>query len=423
MTLDASIAARKIFLDTCTPGTQAIHRPIVDPRAVQGCVNPDGLGDAAKFSMGPGLAWGQSTIAYIDPEEFRVVDEGGEGYGGGAEYGIVRTADAAAVNRRMASLHGGAGAVFLPSGLAAVGAVFMTFPQDRGQVVLVPESTYFPTLRLLKKLGLDARPYPSNADGAALESILAALEAEGKKAGVLFLEAPGSHTFDIPDIDALVAIAKRRAIKTAIDNTWGSHVRFRPISHGIDVVIQATTKYEGGYGDTPSGAIIAAAPEDHDALAYTAKVMGMGTVDLPVCRRLLGRIDSAAARMDLQNAAALKIVDWFRRQDFTQEILCPFIETSPDYERFRTYFKKGNGLFTVAFKKTVSAAGVREFLAACPLLFTGQSWGGHVTLALPVHPRRHFTPVPDGEMVRFSVGLEDPGDLLRAFEAAAPALT
>jgi cystathionine beta-lyase len=423
MSEEEFILRRSAFLETCHEETKRIHESIIDPRASNGALNPAGLGEAAGFSMGPNLAWGQSTIAFAGCERYFRARDGGEGYQGSAEYGVVRTAESALVCRKLSELHGGAGAIFLSSGLAALSAVFLTFPEDRGSVILLPESCYYPTGRLLREgLKLDVRLYPSDANGEALEKILWDLKKEGRKPGLVFIEAPGTHTFEIPEIDEIVAVAKKHGLKTVMDNTWSSHVRFRPLEHGIDIAVQATTKYETGYGDTPSGAVIASSEEDYQRLSYTARIYGVGAVDLPTCRRLLGRIESAKERMDRHYAAALKVIDWFQKQDFTAQILCPFVETSPFYKRYLKYFGGGNGMFSVILNEKYNEGTAHDFVDVCPLPLVGESWAGHVTLMLPVRPLRNFTPLPKGPKIRISIGLEYPEDIIRSFSTASQLL-
>jgi cystathionine beta-lyase len=207
-----------------------------------------------------------------------------------------------------------------------------------------------------------------------------------------------------------------------MDNTWGSHVRFKPLDHGIDVVVQATTKYEGGYGDTPSGVVIARHPEDLAIIAAELRATGNGAVAPTTCSRLYHRIDSTEERLNRHAATAEQLIGWFLQQPFVTGILSPTLATSPYHERFKRYFGKGNGLFSVVFPPDIPARQIEAFADALNLFWVAESWGGHLSLVLPVHARREVTPLPEGHVLRFHAGLEDCQDLLRDLTQAAGCL-
>lgn len=411
------IAARLKFLENCHPETVRIHAPIVDLRTTKGFLNPAGLGHAEEFSRG--LSTGQSTVAFDCRADFINADAKGESHYGGAEYGIVQTPEAAVLCQKLSDLHKGAGAIVTNSGISAIAAVFQTFLKGDKPAILLPDNSYWPAQRILNQLkdSLNAQLhigfYSSRADGEEIKKLAADLQKEGRDLKLIYLEAPGSQTFEIPEINSIIAAAKERGIKTVMDNTWASHVRFKPIHHGVDIVVQATTKYEGGYADTPSGIVIAASPDDHKSLAYTSRVYGMGAVAPPTLRRLFNRISSTQERMDQHYESARQVTEWLRGQSFVQDILAPFLPTSPDFRRFEHYFKKGNGLFTVVFKDTASPRGIEKYLDGLHLFKQGESWGGHVSLVQPAHPKRQIDVPVKGEMVRFSMGLENPQDLIK----------
>ena len=412
---------RRRFLATCAPETRNIHEPIVDLCAARGHLNPAGLGVTAAFCT----ATGQSTVAFDTVAAYRIADDEQRSPYGGAEYGIVQTPAAALVCQKMNELHGGAGAVITPSGLNAISTFFAVF-LPAGGVILMPDGAYGPTFRLLDALAenddrLTVRRYPARATGAEVAEILREQRDAGRPANIVFLEAPGSHLYEIPDIDGVAAAARVAGARLVMDNSWASHVRFRPLRHGIDIAIQATTKYEGGYGDTPSGVIIARDIGDHRALARHLRVFGNGAVAPETCARLLHRLDSTAERLARQAATVRAIGDWLAAQPFIAEIIDPARPASPDHARLRQYFGEGNGLLTARFAPDVPAASVDAFLDRLHLVRIGESWAAHVTLALPVAPRRALDTVAPGRMVRFSAGLEDAGDLLRDLRQAAAA--
>ena len=114
--------------------------------------------------------------------------------------------------------------------------------------------------------------------------------------------------------------------------------------------------------------------------------------------------------MDQHYTGALKLLEWFERQSYVAEILCPALPSSNDHARFLEYFGKGNGLFTIAFEETITALQVEQFIDALLLFRVAEGWGGHVSLVLPAHPKRTLTAVPAGKMIRFHAGLENPSE-------------
>jgi cystathionine beta-lyase len=421
---------RREFLANCTETTRAIHLPIIDPAVHEGHLNPAGLGNAREFSN---TSFGQSSVTFETLQEYHAADTARKTpYDtGAAEYGIVSTPDSVRVANKFAELHGGAGAVVLPSGLAAISSIFLTFLKDNGKgagpAVLIPDNRYFPAERVLTTLQehnrrLKIYRYPSGANAKAIEKILYKTKKDNRSASLLYLEVPGSQTFEVIDLIGILNFAKKHKIKTAIDNTWGSHVRVKPINLGADIVIQATTKYEGGYADTPSGIVVAKKIKDATELAKTCRHYGIGTVSPQTCRRLFNRVASTEQRMDQHYKSALEIIEWFKNQSFVDDILAPYLPHSPSHTRFNQIFSGGNGLFTVRFNAEANPEKLDKFIDNLLLFRIAESWGGHVSLVLPVEPSRKLTKLPEGKMLRFSTGLEDPRDLINDLKQASLAL-
>lgn len=400
---------RAAFLAGCRPATRRIHVPIVDLSASRGHLNPRGLGRARAFSDLGSL--GQSSVGFDSLGEYAQADAAGRAVYGGAEYGVVLSPEAEAVCTKFAQLHGGAGAIVCASGLAAIAITLDAFAP---KAVLIPDALYFPAWRYLSEAGRAALvTYPSGASGTEVGALIRETGRRFSPADTMvYLEAPASGTFEIPDIAGIVAEARRAGLRTAMDNTWASHVRFRPLDHGIDIAVQATTKYEGGYGDTPSGLVVARDEGDLARLRRQLRISGHGAVSPQTCARLFHRVDSAAERLDRHAATAAALMRWFESQPFTAGILSPAREDSPHHARFRQYFGAGNSLFTVAFAEGVPVERVHAFVDALLLFRVAESWGGHVSLVLPVHPRRAPESLPKGAMFRFNAGLEEAEDLV-----------
>ncbi len=405
---------RAAFLTGCRPATRRIHAPIVDLAASRGHLNPRGLGHARAFSDLGSL--GQSSVGFDTLGDYETADAAGRARYGGAEYGVVLSPEADAVCAKFATLHGGAGAIVCASGLAAIATVLDTFAP---KAVLIPDGLYVPAWRYLSETGrATLLTYPAGASG---EEVGALIREAGRHVAsadtMVYLEAPASGTFEIPDIAGIVAEATRAGLRTVMDNTWASHVRFRPLEHGIGIAVQATTKYEGGYGDTPSGIVAARDAADIARLRRQLRISGQGAVSPQTCTRLFHRVDSAKDRLERHAATAAALMRWFEAQPFTAEILSPTRAGSPYHARFRQYFGAGNSLFTVAFGERLPVERVHAFVDALLLFRVAESWGGHVSLVLPVHPRRDpaslpKASLPGGAMFRFNAGLEEADDLI-----------
>lgn len=402
------VAQRYVFLQACQPATVEIQQPLIDPAATRGHPNPAGLGQAARFSLQG--SWGQSSVLFSSLEDYSEANASGVSPYGGAEYGVPLTPEADLVCQKLAALHGGCGAVICPSGLSAITTTIEAFSP---RAILLPENVYPPLIRYLKRKNIQYFQYPAGAAAEEVDLVLQQVIASAYRVADLmfYLEAPGSGTFEIPDISGIAALARQHGIRSVMDNTWASHVRCKPIQLGVDLVIQATTKYEGGYGDTPSGVVIARAQGDFSRLEQELRASGNGAVAPTTCSRLLLRLDSAATRLDRHHETALRLAQWFQSQAFVEQVLSPALPDSPWYERFKTYFGKGNGLFSVVFNSSVTSAQISAFTRALHLFWVGESWGGHVSLVLPVAGLEHS--------LRFHAGLEDAGDLLRDLELAA----
>ncbi len=411
--------ARRAFLALCSHKTRLFHDPVFDPYVADGHPNPSGLGEAARFSQTG--SWGQSSVLFSTLATYRNADECGKAPYGGAEYGIPQTPEADAVCRKIADLHNGHGAVICPSGLAAIAATLDAFSP---KAVLIPDHVYGPMIRFLNRRHIAQIRYPAGASAEEFRSaLLTARRAYPKREDlIVYIEAPGSGTFEIPDIEGIIRLAQETKLRTVMDNTWASHVRFKPLEYGVDLVVQATTKYEGGYGDTPSGVVVAKHPQDLQRIADELRATGNGAVAPTTCMRLFHRIDSAEERLNQHAGTAQRLIDWFLQQPFVAGVLSPVLADSPYHERFQQYFGQGNGLFSVVFRPDVPVKNIEAFVDALNLFWVAESWGGHLSLVLPVHAKREVSPLPEGYIVRFHAGLEDYQDLLRDLNQAAECL-
>lgn len=313
----------------------------------------------------------------------------------------------------LTELEPGAEATFLyPSGVAAIAAALLSVLSP-GDEVLIPDSAYDPTRGLanglLKRMGIAARFYDPMV-GAGIADLI------GDTTRAIFLESPGSLTFEVQDIPAIVAVARSRGLVTLLDNTWATPLRLPAIALGIDLSILACTKYVSGHSDVMMGSVTATA-EHWPALRDTSFQLGQ-TVS-PDDAWLGSRgLRTMALRLDRHAASALAVAEWLAGRAEVAAVLHPALPDCPGSALFHRDFRGGAGLF--AFELAGGGEAQRAaFIDTLDLFGIGYSWGGFESLAIPVDPARHRTATRwanRGPLVRLSIGLEDPADLIADLE-------
>jgi len=351
-----------------------------------------------------------STILFDDVEELRAASPGlGRYY-----YGLHGWPTQWALAEGLTELEkGAAGTALAETGLAAVTAA-LTAVLETGDELLMVDSVYGPTRRfcdvVLKRFGISTRYYDPLATPAELEAMF------GDDTRAIFLESPGSQTFEIQDVPGLCAMAKRRGIVTLLDNTWATPLLFPAISHGVDISIQALTKYVGGHSDLLLGSITANADWYERVQRAT---WDFGHAAAPDDAWLASRgLRTLSVRLKRHEESALKIADWLAGQPKVARVLHPAFESCPGHEFWKRDFKGSAGLFSFALNGGDSAARDR-FIDRLELFGIGYSWGGFESLATPAEPTRTASK-PDwgGPLVRLQIGLEDPDDLIADLAAA-----
>jgi len=335
-------------------------------------------------------------------------------------YGLYGTETHFALERAVAEIEGGSHCQIVGSGLAACVMPLLGYLKS-GDHLLVPDSVYGPTRSFcgnhLARFGVSTSYY----DPMAAEPEITALMQPNTR--VLFTESPGSHTFEVQDIPMLARVAHARGIKVFMDNTWGIH-HFQPFAHGVDVSIQALTKYLGGHSDVILGSVTVNSDEDWAWLRKS--MMEFGQYASPDdCWLGLRGLRTLGVRLRAQYAASLEIANWLAARDEVARILHPALPSCPGHEFFKRDFTGGCGLFGVVFQPQYSAAAVVAMIDALQLFGIGASWGGYESLVLPTTgtiSRSAGTGVFEGEMARLHIGLEDAGDLIADLEQALAAL-
>jgi len=326
-------------------------------------------------------------------------------------YGIYGTPTHHAFCEAITELEGGHRSWALPSGLAACTLAILAFVRH-GDHVLVPDSAYGPTRRFcietLPRFGVEASFY-GPCIGAKLE------ESFRSTTRVLFLESPGSLSFEVQDVPLLAAMARRRGAVSVIDNTWATPLYLKPLALGVDVSVHAATKYIGGHSDLVIGTVTGN-EASWPALRNAFHQFGM-TTSPDDCWLALRGLRSLAARLDRHRANAERLIAWLRRQPEVERVLYPALPDDPGHALWRRDFTGASGLFGVMLRASCTERGLQALVDGLQRFGLGYSWGGYESLLLPVWPeRRTGSFVASGPMFRIAAGLEDPGDLIADLE-------
>jgi cystathionine beta-lyase len=297
-----------------------------------------------------------------------------------------------------------------PSGLGAISLGLLALTRAGGEV-LITDSAYGPTRRLcdglLKRHGIATRYYDPRI-GAGIADLI-----HSGTCAVL-LESPGSLTFEIQDIPAIAAAAKAANVPTLIDDTWSAGVYLNPFAHGVDVSIQALTKYQNGHADVLLGALATHNEVISQAIARTAKELGIGVGAAEDAYLTLRGMRTMHVRLAAQSQAALTIARWLEARPEVSRVLHPALPSHPDYALWARDFMGASGVFGVVLKPATRTA-VRAMVEGYELFGIGYSWGGYESLVVVSEPKTLRTAVPwaeNGALLRLSIGLEHPDDLI-----------
>lgn len=336
---------------------------------------------------------------------------------GGARYsyGLTSTPTIEALVDALNILDGAAGTVLVPSGLAAVTTAILVAARP-GAKILVPDNVYAPTRRFcdesLTGFGVETVYYdPLIGDG--ISDLL-----DG--ASALFIESPGSHTFEMPDIAALVAAASAAGLVTMMDNTWATPLIYRPLDHGIDLAIYAGTKYQGGHSDLLIGSISANA-RMWPPLRRLHKNLGTQAGTEEIWLTLRG-LRTMGVRIERHERSALDVAAWLRGRAEVARVLHPAQPDDPGHAIWKRDFGRSTGLFAFVLKGEQRQADA--FLDALRLFGLGYSWGGFESLAAPgeLADCRTARPWTEGPTIRLHIGLEDVADLKADLERGFAAM-
>lgn len=328
-------------------------------------------------------------------------------------YGLYGTPTTFAYEEAIAELEGGYRAVTVASGLAAIAVALMAY-LETGDHLLMVDSAYGPTRKfcnnVLTRYGIETTYYDPLI-GGAIEDLI---RPETK---VIFTESPGSLTFEIQDLPAIGQVAQKHDIKVMLDNTWSAGVYLKPFEVGVDISIQATTKYLAGHADVMLGHIIAQTEEDWLVLKTTASAMGHGGEPDNAYLGLRG-MRTLSVRLERHQENAMILAQWLAKRPEVASILHPAFEDCPGHEIWKRDFTGASGLFSIILKDFTQER-VHAMLDGMDIFALGYSWGGFESLIIPFDPRISRTATKwdaPGPALRLHAGQEDPADLIADLE-------
>jgi cystathionine beta-lyase len=355
-----------------------------------------------------------STICFESIAEFEAAQKSrldlGELY-----YGTYGTETTFAFTTALAGLEGGYGAIAVSSGLAAVIATLQAFVGS-GEHLLVPDSVYGP-VRLacdgvLRAQGIETTYYDPTIGGEIARLIR-------PNTRLVYMESPGSLTFEVQDVPAIVAVAREHGLPTALDNTWATGYYFNALAHGVDVSIHAVTKYIGGHSDLVLGGIVTTEPHFQRLRKAVATLGYSASPD--DCWLALRGLRTLGVRLRTHSEHAQAITAYLLGKPEVEQILYPPLPGAPGHELWFRDFTGGTGLFSFIFKREIPESTAIAMIEHLRLFSIGASWGGYESLALLIRPDRIRT-IPKwrdcGPMVRLHIGLEDKADLIADLEQA-----
>ena len=310
---------------------------------------------------------------------------------------------------------GAAGTALFPSGVAAISIALLS-ALSPGDELLMIDSTYGPTRTFcdkeLKRFGINTRYYDPLAGTEELSELI------GDKTRAIFLESPGSLTFEVQDVPGICAMAHERGLITLLDNTWATPLFFPAVGRGVDLTILAGTKYISGHSDVMFGSVTAV--QSHwPRLQRTAALYGqyLSPDDAFLAARGLRTL---SVRLRQHEANALEIARWLQEQPQVARLLHPAFESCPGHQYWKRDFNGSTGLFSFVLNGGDNAAR-DKLIDSLELFGIGYSWGGFESLAVPADPTRTANkPEYEGPLVRLHVGLENPDDLIADLAQALP---
>jgi cystathionine beta-lyase len=385
---------------TKTWQTKLIHSDAKIPTGYRSLATPTYRGSTTVFPSAAAVkdTWDQHKVGYT--------------------YGLYGTPTALELAARICELEAGKHTILAPGGQAAISLINFALLQS-GDHILVPTTVYFPnrklTTHLLSRFGVIATFYdPLIGNG------ISALLQENTR--LVWTESPGSITMEVQDVPAIAAAAHARNIKVVLDNTWSAGVLFDAFAHGVDITMQAVTKYIGGHSDLLLGSVTVRDDAIYQRLGVTQQMLGLA-ISPDDCSLALRGMQTLAVRLSAIENSALQIAKWLAERPEVELVLHPALPACPGHKFWKRDFLGSSGVFSLVFKPGPTQAQVYAFVDAMKLFKVGYSWAGVTSLAVAYNigriPNR---PAYDHRIVRLNIGLESTSDLIADLEQALPRL-
>jgi cystathionine beta-lyase len=328
-------------------------------------------------------------------------------------YGLTGTPTTFALEKLLSEIDDADHTIVTPSGLSAITTTLLAF-LSAGDHILVTDTVYGPTRRFcnkeLKRLGIETTFYDPLI-GAGIADLIR------DNTKIVFTESPGSLTFEIQDIPAISKAAHAKGAVLILDNSWATSLYFNAFAHGVDVSIQAGTKYIGGHSDLLLGTI--STTDKHvDTIFKTFKNLGVHT-DPDACYMAMRGLRTMPTRLKAHEKAALNIAKWLEKRPEVAKVLHPAFASCPGHEIWQRDFTGSTGLFAIILDKKYSFEALSNMIDNMEIFGIGASWGGFESLAIVFDPQPIRTAVKwqeTGSCVRLYIGLEAEEDLIRDLE-------
>ena len=335
----------------------------------------------------------------------------------GYTYGLYGTPTTLELAARMCEIEAGHHTILAPGGQAAISLIDLAL-LETGDHVLVPRSVYRPnrqlTSTLLARFGVTATFYDPGI-GVKIAELFT------ERTRLVWTESPGSVTMEVQDVPAIAAAAHERGAIVALDNTWSAGVLFDAFAHGVDVTMQALTKYAGGHSDVLLGSITVRDERLYRRLGEARQVLG-AAVSPDDCSLVLRGLQTLGVRLEAIERSALAIANWLAERPEVERVLHPALPSCPGHEFWERDFLGSSGVFSFVLKRGPSAHQVQAFVDALELFEIGYSWGGTHSLAVAYSIGGSGRPAYDHRLIRLSIGLETTMDLVGDLEEGFKAL-
>ena len=329
-------------------------------------------------------------------------------------YGRNGTPTTESLSLSIAKLYNADGCVLAPSGMSAITTGLMSTIKTN-EHILVPDSVYGSTRRFVKeefpRLNIDYQFYNSR-DIDSLETLIR------ENTSAIYIETPGTYTFEIIDIEEVIRVCKKYKLKSIIDNTWATALYFNPLEFGVDIVIEAVTKYISGHSDIMMGAVVA---NDENLINLQRWTRNSGTYVSPddVYLSLRG-LRTLPLRLKQSSENSFALAKYLETKKEVKKVIHPALTQHPEHEKWKKYFNGSSGLFAIEFQDYITQTDVDRLADACEIFGIGASWGGYSSLlsTMNISENRHLKSsyVPKGEYLRVYAGSENIDDLINDLE-------